>query len=131
VTLGYAPHGLSSSAKKREHEQRKADKQWHVDQVSHAAEEENTDQPGDQDDERGLEKHVASGAAHHPRDGMGRLRAGGRGQDQERLGGLSDVATAANRAGLGDSGVKAAISAGRSVILGEECVCTTTEPLPK
>jgi hypothetical protein len=66
-----------------------------VDQVSDAAEEENTDQPGDQDDERGLEKHGASGAAHHPRDGMGRLRAGGRVQDQERLGGLSGVATAA------------------------------------
>jgi hypothetical protein len=62
---------------------------------------------------------------------MGRLRVGGRGQDQERLGGLSGVAAAANRAGLGDSGVKAAISAARSVILGEECVCTTTEPLPK
>ena len=62
---------------------------------------------------------------------MGRLRAGGRGQDQERLGRLSGVATAANRAGLGDSGVKAAISAGLAVILGEECVRTTTEPLPK
>ena len=124
-------HRIFTSAKKREHEQRKADKQWHVDQLAYAAEEENTHKPGDQDDERGLEEHVASGAAHHPRDDMGWLRAGGRGQDQEKLGGLNGVATAVNRPSLGDSRVKAPLSAGRSVILGEECVCTTTEPLPK
>jgi len=48
----------------------------------------------------------ASGAAHYQRDGMGRLRAGGRGQDQERLGRVSglrprqtvpDLATAESR----------------------------------
>jgi hypothetical protein len=34
VTLGYAAHGLFTSAKKREHEQRKADEQEHVDGVA-------------------------------------------------------------------------------------------------